>query len=105
MVTISHLNRSITLTFHYYRLLAWYIIAFTLLTQIALNYGGIPLNRLSFLVSTLSAFIIAVLLHNYVSKNHYFYFRNAGYALRWLVLRALVLDICIYVLIAFPCLN
>jgi hypothetical protein len=105
VVTTNHLNRSLTLTIHYYRLLTWYNIAFTLLTQIALSYGGIPLNRLSFFVSKLAGFTIAVLLHSYVSKNHYFYFRNAGYIIRWLVLRALILDICIYIPIAVICLN
>lgn len=105
VVTTNHLNRSTTLTIHFYRLLAWYNVAFTILTLIALSYGGIPLSRLSFLISKLSGFAVAVLLHNYISKNHYFYFRNAGYIMRWLVLRALILDICIYTLIAFICLN
>ncbi len=92
------------LTVQYYYLLLWYNAAFTIIFLLLMMQQGLPVNRGSFFVSKLLGYGFAVVVHFYLSKYQYIYFRNAGMKLRGIILAAAVADIIVYLLVAITCL-
>ena len=105
IVNVKYLKRLSILSLQFYKLLFWYNVAFTIVALIVLQFGAIPINAVSFAIAKLAGYLIAVGLHYYNSKNHYFYFRNTGYSMRWIFIGALFTDILVYLIIALICLN
>jgi hypothetical protein len=68
-------------------------------------FAGIPVNAVSFLVAKIMGYFVGILLHYYNSKNHYYYFRHTGYAMRGIFAGALIADMIAYLIIVFTCLN
>jgi hypothetical protein len=87
------LKRLSVLTIQFYKVLLLYNIAFTIVAQVLVLSGGIKIGALSFLVAKLMGFAFAVGLHYFISKDEYFYFRNAGYSMRWIILSAATVDV------------
>jgi len=87
------LKRLSTLTLQFYKLLLLYNIVFSTLAIfiIALGTGFVSVGV--FLFAKLIGFGSAVGLQYFFSKDSYFYFRNAGFEMRRIILSALVLDI------------
>jgi len=90
------LKRLSILTFQFYRLLLLYNISCTLIGWALIRFDGMPLNIVSLLFAKLLGFSGALGLHNFNSKNNYYYFRNAGSSMRWIILSALATDILVY---------
>jgi len=89
-----HLKRITILTFQYYKLLLFYNVAFTVLIA---KIAG-PFNPATFLLAKLIGFTAAVALHYYSANKSYFYFRNAGYSIRYIILAAFLIDMSVYFL-------
>jgi hypothetical protein len=94
------LKRLSILAFQFYQLLVLYNIAFTIVALMLTLFSGGKISIASFLIAKLMGFAFAVGLHYFISKNEYFYFRNAGYSMRWIILSTLAVDVLVYLVIA-----
>jgi hypothetical protein len=95
-----YLKRIAILLLQFYQMLFLYNVAFTLLVIFIfheLNIG--ELNAEVFISAKTTGFIAAIGLHYYVSKQTYFYFRNAGYKMLTIFIGAFAFDIVICILI------
>ncbi len=62
--------------------------------------GHMP-NAFSLCLAKITGISSAIALNNYQYKQSYFYYRNAGYLMRFVIICAFVIDISMYLLIAF----
>ncbi|MDB5117344.1 MAG: hypothetical protein JWQ79_2836 [Mucilaginibacter sp.] len=90
------LKRLGILTLQYYRSLLLYNIAFSLIAVVFFFFAAMPINAHNFFVAKIIGVVCAMGLHNFSSKESYFYFRNAGYSMRKILVNALILDTLIY---------
>jgi hypothetical protein len=93
------LKRLGIITFQFYKLLLLYNIAFTVLALFLLVFNGAPLSATTFVSAKVIGFLSAVALHNFSSKENYFYFRNAGYGMRRMFISAFAIDISVCILL------
>lgn len=99
-----HLKRFGILTFQYYRLLLLYNIAFTILAMSLIVFNSattkaVTINAETFLFAKVTGFICAASLHYFSAKENYFYFRNAGYGMRRVIINAFAIDLSICILL------
>jgi len=64
-------------------------------------YGFGSVNAGNLFIAKILGFTGAVMLHRYSAKETYYYFRNAGYRMRSVVLSAFGADILLYILSVF----
>jgi len=93
------LKRTAILTFQYYRILLVYNIAFTIVWIAFALYGFGELNLSVLFWAKISGLISAAVLQGYSAKESYFYFRNAGYRMRRIILLTLLMDVGIFIFI------
>jgi hypothetical protein len=93
------LKRIAILTFQFYRLLLSYNIAFSLLAAVIFIYAGFG-DVVGLFFAKVTGFLCAAGLHYYYSSDSYFYFRNAGYRARKMLVIAFAADILIYISLA-----
>lgn len=93
------MKRLSIITTQFYRLLLLYNIAFTLLTTTLFYFNAGAIDAPTFVFAKIAGFAAAVSLHYYSAKETYFYFRNAGYRVKQIVLSAFVIDIAVCTLI------
>jgi len=86
------LKRTAILTFQYYRILLLYNLAFTILWIGIAFYGFGELNVVALFWAKVSGFVSAAFIHYYSAKESYFYFRNAGYRMRRVIITAFLAD-------------
>ncbi len=63
-------------------------------------FAHLPINLVSFLLAKLMGLSIALLLYGFTAKQTFYYFRNAGFKVRWLMLSVFIPDILVYGFIA-----
>ena len=90
------MKRLAILTLQYYQLLLLYNIAFTACGAFIFAFEAHGVNMGFFLPAKLIGFTSAVAWQYFLSKQTYFYFRNAGYRVRRIIIGAFILDISIY---------
>jgi hypothetical protein len=93
------LKRTAILTFQYYRILLLYNIAFTIVWIAFALYGFGELNAVALFWAKLSGFASAAALNYYMDKQSYFYFRNAGYRMRRVIITAFLADALSFIVI------
>lgn len=102
-LSIIALKRLGIITFQFYRLLLLYNIAFTVLALFLLIFNAGTINPgaavLLLIPAKIIGFMCAVALHNFSSKENYFYFRNAGYGMRRMFISAFAIDISVCILL------
>jgi len=91
------LKRTAILTIQYYRILLVYNVTFTIVWIFLALFGFGELNAVVLFWAKISGFISASVLQGYSAKESYFYFRNAGYRMRRIVLQAFLMDIISFV--------
>ena len=87
------MKRTAVLTFQYYRILLLYNVAFTILWIGIAVYGFNELNAVVLFWAKISGFVSAAFLNYYSAKQSYFYFRNAGYRMRSIIITAFFADV------------
>jgi len=93
---LNHLKRFAILTVQFYKLLAWYNIAFTLVGLALLRFAGLPINTAGFFCAKLMGLPVAISLYYFTAKQTLYYFRNAAFKARWLFLSALIPDLLLF---------
>jgi hypothetical protein len=93
------LKRTAILTFQYYRILFLYNVAFTILWIAFALYGFGELNAVVLFWAKISGFASAAALNYYMAKQSYFYFRNAGYRMRRMIITAFLADALSFIVI------
>jgi len=93
------LKRTAILTFQYYRILLLYNVAFTILWIGIALYGFGELNAVVLFWAKVSGFVSAAFLNYYSAKESYFYFRNAGYQMRRVILTAFLADSLSFIIV------
>ncbi|WP_295672565.1 hypothetical protein [uncultured Mucilaginibacter sp.] len=73
-------------------------IACTLLAIAVVWYGFGHIDAFILFIAKTLGFIGAVMLHRYSAKETYYYFRNAGYRMRSVILTAFLADTLLYIL-------
>jgi hypothetical protein len=92
----NHYLKTLTLlTFQFYRLLLLYNIACTLLAIMIFWFGFGRLNAGLLFFAKILGFISAFVLYQYASKETYYYFRNAGCRMRYIVATAFFAEITV----------
>ena len=91
------MKRTVILTFQYYRILLVYNVAFTIVWIAFASYGFGELNPAILFWAKISGFISAAVLQGYSAKESYFYFRNAGYRMRCILLQAFSADVISFI--------
>ncbi|MES2267173.1 MAG: hypothetical protein V4520_10450 [Bacteroidota bacterium] len=91
------MKRLTTLSLQYYRILLVYNITFTFLCVFLIGFSGAG-NPVTLFFAKFIGFAGAVGLHYYSSAKTYFYYRNAGLAIRRLYAYAFIIDLTIYVI-------
>jgi hypothetical protein len=66
--------------------------AFTIVWIAFALYGFGELNAVTLFWTKVSGFVSAAFIHYYSAKESYFYFRNAGYRMRRVIITSLVAD-------------
>ena len=66
-----------------------------------MGVNGYMPNNFSILLAKIVGISSAIALNNYQYKQSYFYYRNAGYHMRRVIITAFVMDILTYVTISF----
>ncbi|MBB3056015.1 hypothetical protein [Mucilaginibacter gotjawali] len=89
------------ITFQFYKILLLFNIACTLLAIAVVWYGFGHIDAFILFIAKIFGFAGAVMLHQYSAKETYYYFRNAGYRMRSVVLMALLADALLYSLSVF----
>ena len=93
------MKRTAILTFQYYRILLLYNLAFTILWIGIALYGFGELNAVVLFWAKISGFASAAALNYYMAKQSYFYFRNAGYRMRRVIITAFLADALSFIFI------
>jgi hypothetical protein len=93
------LKRTVILTFQYYRILLLYNVAFTIVWIAFALYGFGELNAAALLWAKICGFLSAAALNYYMAKQSYFYFRNAGYRMRRVIVSAFFADLLSFILV------
>ena len=86
------MKRTAILAFQYYRILLLYNVAFTIVWVAFALYGFGELNAVTLFWAKISGFVSAAFIHYYSAKESYFYFRNAGYRMRRVIITAFLAD-------------
>ena len=73
--------------------------AFTIVWIAFALYGFGELNAVTLFWAKVSGFVSAAFLHHYFAKESYFYFRNAGYRMRRVIITAFLADALSFVTI------
>jgi hypothetical protein len=76
-------------------------IACTLLGSLLIRYGFGFVNGGNLFIAKILGFAGAVALHQHTAKETYYYFRNAGYRMRYVILLAFMADVLLYTLSFF----
>nr|WP_067053923.1 hypothetical protein [Mucilaginibacter sp. L294] len=92
------MKRLTTLTLQYYRTLLIYNITFTILCVFLIGFSGAG-NPVTLFFAKFAGFAGAVGLHYFSSAKTYFYYRNAGMAIRRLYVYAFTIDVIVFILI------
>ncbi len=66
-----------------------------------MSINGLMPNVISLFIAKVIGISSAIAFNNYQYKQSYFYYRNAGYHMRWVIFTALAVDILLYLAIAF----
>jgi len=98
---LNQLQRFLSITFLFYKSVFAYNIIFTIATQVFMSINGLIPNPVSLFLAKIVGMSSAIALNNYQYKQSYFYYRNAGYAMRQIIVSALLLDVLGYISIAF----
>ena len=93
------MKRTAILTFQYYRILLLYNVAFTIVWIAFALYGFGELNAVTLFWAKASGFVSAAFLHYYFANESYFYFRNAGYRMRRVIITAFFADVASFVIV------
>src|ERR1700758_3764657 len=88
----SNLKRLSLLLLQYYRILLPYNLVFIMLWLGIAVFGFGELNVVVWFWAVVCGFWSAVALHYYSAKESYFYFRNAGYRMRRVIITAFVAE-------------
>jgi len=81
------------LSFQFYRITLYFNIACTLLAIAVVWYGLGHVDAGGLFLAKILAFPGAVMLHRYIAKENYYYFRNAGCRMRQIITITFVADI------------
>jgi len=95
-----YLKRIAILTFQVYGLLLSYNIAFSVLAAVIFIYDAGFGDAGNLFFAKIIGFLGAAALHYYYSRDSYFYFRNAGYRVRKILISAFAADMLIYMILA-----
>lgn len=95
-----YLNRLLKLTFQYYRLLLTYNVVFTLLV-IVMTFPVSISSAIGFFFSKFIGHLSAASLQYFLAPKTLFYYRNAGFSAKRIMITAFVIETvcCILVLI------
>jgi hypothetical protein len=93
------LKRSITLTFQYYRIVLLYNIAFTIVWIALALFGFGELNAVVLFWAKVCGFVSAIAIYYYSANQTYFYFRNAGFRMRRILLQAFLMDVLNFIVL------
>ena len=93
------MKRTAILTFQYYRILLLYNVAFTILWIGLALYGFGELNAVTLFWAKICGFISAAFLNHYSAKESYFYFRNAGFRMRRVIVSAFFADVLSFIIV------
>ncbi|MDR3695902.1 hypothetical protein [Mucilaginibacter sp.] len=89
------------ITFQFYKTVLLFNIACTLLAIAVVWYGFGHIDAFILFIAKILGFAGAILLHRYSAKETYYYFRNAGYRVRSVILLAFLVDTLLYILSFF----
>jgi hypothetical protein len=53
----------------------------------------------NFFIAKILGFAGAVVLHQYTAKNTYYYFRNAGCRMRWVITTSFIVDVFLFIVV------
>lgn len=93
------MKRTAILTFQYYRILLLYNIAFTIVWLAFALYGFGEMNMVVVFWAKVSGFVSAAFLNYYSAKESYFYFRNAGYRMRRVIITTFLGELLSFIII------
>ncbi|MFD2871658.1 hypothetical protein ACFS5N_04195 [Mucilaginibacter ximonensis] len=93
------MKQPINLAIQFYRLILLYNIAFTILGIFLGLFAVGHFNAGILLWGKLVGFGGALALYHYSASRSYFYFRNAGYAIKTIIRTAFAIDILLYILV------
>jgi hypothetical protein len=93
------MKRLTTLSLQYYHTLLVYNLTFTFLCAFLIGFSA-GNNIVSLFFSKLIGFSAAVGLHHYSSVKTYFYYRNAGLAIRRLYCYAYLIDLAAFIVLS-----